>query len=146
MNLAQIEIYYMDPNMPKIVKTEKGDWIDLRSAIDVEYKAGDYLVIPLGVQITLPHNHEAIVAPRSSTFKNYGIIMANSIGIIDNSYCGKDDQWNFVAYALRDGKINKYDRIAQFRILENMGKDVFIMEVYDNDKESRGGIGSTGTK
>lgn len=143
---GEIKIFYYDKNMPKLIRTEKGDWIDLRSAVDIEYKAGDYLVIPLGVQITLPRDYEAIVAPRSSTFKNYGIIMANSIGIIDNSYCGKDDQWNFVAYALRDGKINKYDRIAQFRILENMRKDLLITEVDNNDRESRGGIGSTGIK
>ena len=141
-----IKICYVDKDMPKIEKIDVGDWIDLRSKVELDYKAGDTVQIPLGVIMKLPEGYEAIVAPRSSTFKKYGIIMVNSIGIIDNSYCGKDDQWNFVAYALRNGKINKYDRIAQFRILENMRRDLLITEVDNNDRESRGGIGSTGIK
>ena len=140
-----IKIYYVDKDMPKIEKIDIGDWIDLRSRVELDYKAGDTLQIPLGVIIKLPKGSEAIVAPRSSTFKKYGIIMTNSIGIIDNSYCGPGDEWNFLAYALKDGHINKYDRICQFRVLPSMGNTI-ITEIDKPEGETRGGIGSTGVQ
>lgn len=141
-----IKIYYIDKDMPKIEFTDKGDWIDLRSRVELDYKAGDYLQIPLGIVVKIPQFKEAIVAPRSSTFKKYGIIMANSIGIIDNSYCGPNDEWNFIAYALKDGHIDKYDRICQFRLFDNMNKNTNIIEIEEPEGETRGGIGSTGVQ
>ena len=144
--LNSIKIYYIDKDMPKIEFTDKGDWIDLRSRVDLDYKAGDYLQIPLGIIVKIPMFKEAIVAPRSSTFKKYGIIMANSIGIIDNSYCGPEDEWNFIAYALKDGHINKYDRICQFRLFDNMNKSTNIIEIEKPEGKTRGGIGSTGVQ
>ena len=143
--METIKIYYVDKEMPKIEKINVGDWIDLRSRVDLDYKAGDYLQIPLGIITQLPNGYEAIEAPRSSTFKKYGIIMTNSIGIIDNSYCGPGDEWNFLGYALRDGHIDKYDRICQFRILKSMPYTE-IIEIEEPEGESRGGIGSTGVK
>lgn len=143
--METIKICYVDKEMPKIEKINVGDWIDLRSRVELDYKAGDYLQIPLGIIMQLPNGYEAIEAPRSSTFKKYGIIMCNSIGIIDNSYCGPGDEWNFLGYALRDGHIDKYDRICQFRILKSMPYTE-IVEIEEPEGESRGGIGSTGVK
>lgn len=119
------------------------NWIDLRCAEDVDMKAGEYRLIPLGVAMQLPAGYEAIVAPRSSTFKKYGILQANGIGIIDESYCGDTDEWHFPAYATRDTHIAAGERICQFRTLWHMQKtEVVIVEELGN--KPRGGIGSTG--
>lgn len=141
----EIKIKYFDKEIDKLEKIAKGDLIDLRSAETVEMKAGEYRLIKLGIGIKLPKGFEAHVYPRSSTFKNFGIILANSVGIIDNSYCGDDDQWCFPAIALRNTIIHKNDRICQFRIMENQPKLEFI-EVDKLDDVSRNGIGSTGIK
>ena len=121
----------------------KSDWYDLRAAEDVEMKSGEFKLIKLGVAIQLPSGYEAIVAPRSSTFKNYGIIQANSIGVIDESYCGDNDQWMLPAIALRDTTIHKNDRICQFRIIEHQPAHK-ITTVQQLGGKDRGGIGSTG--
>lgn len=141
----EIKVKYFDKEIDKLEKIAKGDLIDLRSAETVEMKAGEYRLIKLGIGIKLPKGFEAHVYPRSSTFKNFGIILANYVGIIDNSYCGDDDQWCFPAIALRDTVIHKNDRICQFRIMENQPKLEFI-EVDKLDDVSRNGIGSTGIK
>lgn len=120
-----------------------GDWIDLRAAETVEMKAGEFKMIPLGVAMELPKGYEALVVPRSSTFKRYGIILANSIGIIDESYKGDDDEWNFLAYAMRDTEIKKNERICQFRIIGHQ-PEIEIKEVDTLGNANRGGIGSTG--
>ena len=120
-----------------------GDWIDLRSAEEVHLKKDDMYYIRLGVSMELPAGYEAIVAPRSSTLKQFGIICGNSFGIIDNSYCGDNDEWKFVAYAVRDTWIRKGDRICQFRIQKNQPEIQFIeTEILGN--KDRGGTGSTG--
>lgn len=141
MDTIQIK-YFTD--IDKIAAIDKGDWIDLRSAETISMKQGEFRLIPLGVAMKLPEGYEAHVVPRSSTYKNFGIIQTNSTGIIDNSYCGDNDQWLFPAYALRDTIINKNDRICQFRIVEKM-KPVTFVEVDKLEGEDRGGIGSTGT-
>lgn len=142
----QIKIKYFDPDMPKLEYIGgKSDWIDLRSAIDLEYKAGEFHLIPLGVAIELPSGYEAHIVPRSSTFKNYGIIQTNHMGVVDESYKGDNDQWFMPVYALRDGKINKYDRICQFRIMPKMGC-VDFEEVKQLNNPDRQGHGSTGLK
>ena len=121
------------------------NWIDLRAAETVEMKQGEYRLISLGVSMQLPEGYEGHVVPRSSTFKNFGIILANSMGIIDESYCGDNDIWRFPAIAMRDTVINKGDRICQFRIMEKMPKVNFI-KVETLGNADRGGIGSTGIK
>ena len=139
-----IKIKYFDQEIETIEKISVGDWIDLRSAETVELKPGDYKLLRLGVGMILPDGYEAHVLPRSSTFKNFGIICANSMGVIDNSYSGDEDEWRFPAVALRDTVINKGDRICQFRIVKNQPGIKF--EIVDHLNEtSRGGIGSTGT-
>ncbi|WP_253721063.1 deoxyuridine 5'-triphosphate nucleotidohydrolase, partial [Brevibacillus brevis] len=116
----KIKVKYFDKELPRIEKISKGDWIDLRVAATTTLKKGEFKAIPLGIAMELPEGYEAHVVPRSSTFKHFGVIQTNGKGIIDNVYCGDDDQWFFPAYALRDTLITKGDRICQFRILEKM--------------------------
>lgn len=120
-----------------------GDWVDLRAAEDVEMKAGDFRLISLGVSMKLPEGYEAHIVPRSSTYKNWGIIQANHMGVVDNSYCGNNDIWKFPAIAIRNTQIYKNERICQFRIVEKQPKLEF--EVVDRlDDTDRGGFGSSG--
>lgn len=136
--------YFTDIDKLGNIEGKKSDWIDMRSAEDIELKAGDFKLIPLGVAMQLPTGYEAHVVPRSSTFKTWGIIQTNSMGVIDNSYCGDNDEWRFPAYATRDTVIHKNDRICQFRIVKKMPTIEFDeVEILGND--SRGGFGSTGT-
>jgi len=121
----------------------KSDWIDLRAAQEVALKAGEFALIPLGIAMQLPAGYEAHVVPRSSTFKNFGIIQTNSMGIIDETYCGDNDQWFFPAYALRDTVIHVGDRICQFRIMEHQPTITFL-ESDTLGNPDRGGHGSTG--
>lgn len=141
-----IKIKYFDKEMPKLELIEgKSNWMDMRVMEDVELKAGDFKILPLGVAMELPEGYEAYVVPRSSTFKTYGIIQTNSFGVVDESYRGDSDMWRFPAYATRDVKINKYDRICQFRIQKKMPQVIFEeVEVLGN--ENRDGFGSTGVK
>lgn len=141
-----IKIKYFDNEIDKIKNIEnKSDWYDLRAAETVSLKAGDFKLIPLGVGMILPDGYEANVVPRSSTFKNYGIIQTNSFAVIDNSYSGDNDQWFLPVYATRDIVINKNDRICQFRI--NKKQPSFdIEEVEHLGTNNRGGFGSTGVK
>lgn len=141
--MPNIDIVYHDPNMPKIEKIIKGDWIDLRARYGGVFHRGDFALIDLGVSMRLPEGYEAHIAPRSSTFKNYGIIQTNSVGIVDSSYCGNDDVWKMPCYFTRDTEIKPYDRICQFRIVENM-PPVQFNEVDNLDGETRGGFGSSG--
>ena len=143
--MLEIKIkYFADVDPIKFIEN-KSDWYDLRSAEDVELKAGEFKLIKLGVGIQLPEGYEAIVAPRSSTFKNFGILQANSIGVIDESYCGDNDQWMFPALAMRDTKIMKNERICQFRILAHQPAHK-ITTVKHLEGKDRGSFGSTGTK
>lgn len=131
-------------DIKKIERFNVGDWIDLRAAEDITMKAGEYKMIPLGVAMQLPEGYEALVAPRSSTFKKYGLLLANSIGIIDETYKGDNDEWNFLAYAMRDTVIHKNERICQFRIIQHQPL-IHLIEVETLGNPNRGGIGSTGT-
>lgn len=144
MGKEKIQIKYFVP-MPKIQRITKGDWIDLRAGERVELKTGDYYLIRLGVGMILPKGYEALVLPRSSTPSKFGIVCANSMGVIDNSYSGDADEWKFPALAIRDTVIEKGDRIAQFRIVKNQPS--FSLEIVKHLNEiSRGGIGSTGKR
>ena len=143
--LKQIKIKYFDKDMQKLEKIQKGDLIDLRSAEDVELKNGEFKLIPLGVGMKLPEGYKANVYQRSSTFKNFGIIMTNSVGQIDNSYSGDNDEWKFPALAMRDTVIHKNDRICQFEI-QKIQPEIEFIEVEKLDDTDRGGVGSTGTK
>ena len=141
----EIKIKYFDKEIDKIEKIPNGDWCDLRAAETVEMKTGEYRLIKLGIGMILPEGYEAHVVPRSSTFKNFGIIQTNHMGVIDESYCGDNDQWRFPAYALRDAVINKNDRICQFRIAKKQ-PEFELIEVEHLKDTDRGGFGSTGCK
>lgn len=144
-NGALIKVKYFGKCNHRLIKLDKGDWIDLRASETVELKAGEYKMIPLGVGMKLPKDYEAHVLPRSSTFKNYGVIMTNSMGVIDNSYSGDGDEWHFPVYATRDTVIEKGDRICQFRIVKSQ-PNIMFRTVTNLDNICRGGFGSTGIK
>lgn len=142
----QIKIKYFTDKIDKLCYVNgKSDWIDLRAADTIEMKAGEFKLIPLGVAMQLPKGYEAHVVPRSSTFKNFGVIQTNSQGVIDETYCGPNDQWFFPAFALRDTVINVNDRICQFRIIAHQPKIKFIPDTLESN-DDREGHGSTGTK
>ena len=142
--MVNIKIKYFDESIEKLKYIDgKSDMIDLRAAEDVDMKAGEYKLIPLGVAMELPSGFEAHIYPRSSTYKNFGLTQANSVGIIDSSYCGDNDQWMYPAVASRDVIIHKNDRICQFRIVRNQ-PEINFCEVKKLDGKERGGFGSTG--
>lgn len=138
----EIKVRY-HADIDPLEKTENGDWIDLRVAEDVELKAGEFKIISLGVSMKLPEGYEAVVIPRSSTFKHWGVIQTNHFGLIDNSYCGDTDIWKFPALATRDVLIEKNSRICQFRIQKKM-ENVTLTTVDKLDGADRGGFGSSG--
>lgn len=138
----EIKVRY-HADIDPIEKTANGDWIDLRAAEDVELKAGEFKLISLGVSMKLPHGYEAHIVPRSSTFKHWGVLQTNHMGVIDNSYSGDDDVWKFPALATRDVLIEKNSRICQFRLVKTMGW-VDIDTVDHLSATNRGGFGSTG--
>jgi dUTP pyrophosphatase len=138
-----IKIKYLSNEIEKLEKISVGDWIDLRCAKETILKAGEFALIPLGVAMQLPKEYEALMVPRSSTFKHFGIIQTNSMGVIDESYRGDNDQWHFPAYAMRDTVIHVNDRICQFRIVKHQ-PEIEFQKVEALGNLDRGGIGSTG--
>lgn len=144
----QIKVTYVSDQIEKLTYIDgKSDWIDLRSAEHVVLKKGEYKAINLGVSICLPDGYEAIVVPRSSTFKNFGLIQTNHCGVIDESY-GKyssADVWHMPVLAMRDTEINVNDRICQFRIQKHQPQIEFIeVAPHGEEGDARGGFGSTG--
>lgn len=119
------------------------DWIDLRAGETISLSKGDFKIIPLGVAIQLPEGYEAHIVPRSSTFKRFGIIQTNGVGIIDESYCGDDDEWGMPVLATKDVVIEKDTRICQFRVMLKQ-PDLRFWDVPSLDNVNRGGFGSTG--
>lgn len=140
--MPEIKIKYLRDIEP-ITEIKSGDWIDLRCAETATLEAGQHALIPLGVAMQIPEGYEAIVAPRSSTFMKYGILMSNSIGVIDESYCGDNDEWCFPAYATRRTAIYKNERICQFRIIAHQPA-LKLIQAEALGNEDRGGLGSTG--
>lgn len=139
-----LKIRYLSDQIEKLRYIDgKSDWVDLRASEEVTMKAGEFKLIPLGIAVQLPKGYEAHIVPRSSTFKNFGIIQVNHMGVIDESYCGDHDQWMMAAYALRDTCIHVNDRICQFRIMAHQPQLCFE-EVEHLEGADRGGFGSTG--
>lgn len=142
METIQIK-YFTDKIEPLKYIDGKSDWIDLRAAEDISLKAGEFKLIPLGVAMKLPKGYEAHIVPRSSTFKNFGIIQTNHCGVVDETYCGDNDQWFMPVYAMRDTEIHVNDRICQFRIMEHQ-PTIQFEQVDALGNADRGGFGSTG--
>lgn len=138
-----ILIRYHDPDIEKLSVIANGDWVDLRCADTVHLDAGQFAILPLGVSMRLPDGYEAHIAPRSSTFKRWGILQTNGVGVVDNSYSGDNDIWGMPVYATREANIYKGDRVCQFRIMRRM-EPVHFEEVPHLDGDDRGGFGSTG--
>lgn len=158
--MLSIKIKYNDKNMPRLKKIDKSDWIDLylvdivNLPHDVRYNKekdgwdifeGDVLQVNLGISMELPEGYEAIISPRSSLFKRHRLILTNSIGVIDNKYNGNNDIWGAYLYCLKGQSfIKRYERILQFRILQNQPNDIKFQEVERLENKDRGGFGSTG--
>lgn len=138
-----ILVHYHDPDLEKLSVAVNGDWVDLRCADTVRLDAGQFAILPLGVSMRLPDGYEAHIAPRSSTFKRWGILQTNGVGVIDNSYSGDNDIWGMPVYATRETTVCKGDRVCQFRIMRRM-EPVRFEEVAHLDGDDRGGFGSTG--
>ena len=152
-----IRIKYFD-KATKLKKITKGNWIDVYANKDVFVKCGERAMVPLGFALALPEGWEGHLAPRSSTFKTWGIIQTNSVGVVDDTYIGDNDQWHMPVYCLQ-GKdiesengeevkgtwIRKGDKIGQFRIMEVM-PEIEFEEVESFGNKDRGGFGTTGTK
>lgn len=140
-----IKIKYFTDKINKLdyINGDKSNWIDLRAAENVVLNKGEFKLIPLGVAMELPVGYEAHVVPRSSTFKNFGIIQTNHMGVIDESYCGDNDEWKMPVYASRDTVIRQNERICQFRIMKHQPQIIFE-EVGCLNNEDRDGFGSTG--
>ena len=139
-----IKIKYFTDKIEKLRYIDgKSDWIDLRCAEEISLKKGEWKLIPLGVAMQLPEGYEAHIVPRSSTFKNFGIIQTNHCGVVDSSYCGDNDQWFMPVLAVRDTEIHVNDRICQFRIMENQPRIEFE-ETEHLGASDRGGFGTTG--
>jgi dUTP pyrophosphatase len=142
-NPLTIKIKYRNRDTKRIDMLPNGDWIDLAIDQDVSMMEGDFRLVHLGVAMQLPVGYEAHIIPRSSTYAKYGIIQANSFGLIDNSYRGDDDWWMFPAIAMMETFIERGSRICQFRIVEK--QPPLIFREYENfETSSRGGFGSTG--
>jgi len=141
----EILIKYHNPELEKLRSLSVGDWIDLRAAERVELKSGEFHMISLGISMKLPAGYEAHIAPRSSSFRKWGFLQVNSVGVVDNSYSGTNDIWMLPVYATRDAVIEVNDRICQFRIMERMPPLTF-REVDTLDTQDRGGFGSTGVR
>ena len=139
-----LKIRYLSDRIEKLRYIDgRSDWIDLRASEDMVIRKGECRLIPLGVAIQLPEGYEAHVVPRSSTFRNYGLIQANSFGVVDESYCGNEDQWFVPMYATRDTEVHVNDRICQFRIMKHQ-PEIVIEETEQLSEKNRGGFGTTG--
>lgn len=140
-----IKIKYFDSDYPKLEYIDgKSDWIDLRANKKMDLEPNKHYLIPLGIAMQLPEGYEALLVPRSSSFKKWGIIQTNTPGIIDETYCGPNDQWFMSVYTTRKTTIERFDRVCQFRIIKHQPKLMFT-ESELNNNTSRGGHGSTGT-
>lgn len=142
--IQNIDVMYHNPDLIPINFIEKGDWIDLRAAKEYKLFSGEFYLIDLGISMKLPEGYEAYILPRSSTFKNWGIIQTNGMGIIDNSYCGENDIWMMPVLATRGADIHVNDRVCQFRIVKKMDNNISLNVVEHLSTEDRGGFGSTG--
>lgn len=149
----KLKIKYFN-NAKKLEKISKGNWIDVYANEDVFVLKDHSKTIPLGFALELPKGWEGHLAPRSSTFKTWGIIQTNSVGVVDDTYIGDNDEWSMPVYCLEAKKysdgafgtwIRKGDKIGQFRIMEVM-PDIEFEEVEELNNPNRGGFGTTGAK
>lgn len=158
----ELKVRYIDKNLTKMEKIDKGDLVDLRASMiytydyiedkkiektfPYEYKAGETIFVKLGFAMEMPKGKKADVVPRSGTFKNYGLLLTNSVGKIDNKFNGNDDEWGAMFWATRDGVMNYNDRILQFEVVDTVMDNVEFTFVEELGNNNRGGYSSTGVK
>jgi dUTP pyrophosphatase len=138
----RIKVKYKE-NSPELTQTDKGGCIDLYNYNDLTLKRGEFGFIDFGIAIELPQGYDAIILPRSSTFKKYGLLLTNSAGYIDNSYNGDNDYWLGCVYATRDIQIPAGTRCFQFRLVKTQ-PSLQIVSVDSLGNEDRSGFGSSG--
>ena len=153
----KVRIKYFD-GATKLEKIAKGNWIDVYARKDIFVPVNERAMIPLGFALELPQGYEGHLAPRSSTFKSWGLIQTNSVGVVDDTYIGDNDEWHMPVYCLTskcrdtiDGKtkngtwVRKGDKIGQMRLME-VQPDFEFVEVDYFGNADRGGFGSTGER
>ena len=141
---AKLKIKYHVKELEKLRYIDgKSDWIDLRVAENVSMKQGEYRLISMGISVEIPKGYEMLIVPRSSAYKNFGILQTNAMGVVDESFCGDNDIIHMPILAMRDTEIHINDRIGQFRLMPHQ-PEVHFIEVEHLDNEDRGGFGTTG--
>lgn len=141
---AKLKIKYHVKELEKLRYIDgKSDWIDLRVAENVSMKQGEYRLISMGISVEIPKGYEMLIVPRSSAYKNFGILQTNAMGVVDESFCGDNDIIHMPILAMRDTEIHINDRIGQFRLMPHQ-PEVHFIEVDHLDNEDRGGFGTTG--
>ena len=141
---AKLKIKYHVKELEKLRYIDgKSDWIDLRVAESVSMKQGEYRLISMGISVEIPKGYEMLIVPRSSSYKNFGILQTNAMGVVDESFCGDNDIIHMPILAMRDTEIHINDRIGQFRLMPHQ-PEVHFIEVDHLDNEDRGGFGTTG--
>ncbi len=140
----KIKIKYHVKELEKLRYIDgKSDWIDLRVAEEVKMKAGEFRLISMGISVELPKGYEMWILPRSSAFKNFGVIQTNAMGVVDESFCGDNDIIHMPILAMRDTEMHINDRIGQFRIAKHQA-EIHFVEVEHLNHADRGGFGTTG--
>ena len=141
---AKLKIKYHVKELEKLRYIDgNSDWIDLRVAENVSMKQGEYRLISMGISVEIPKGYEMLIVPRSSAYKNFGILQTNAMGVVDESFCGDNDIIHMPILAMRDTEIHINDRIGQFRLMPHQ-PEVHFIEVDHLDNEDRGGFGTTG--
>ncbi len=141
---AKLKIKYHVKELEKLRYIDgKSDWIDLRVAENVSMKQGEYRLISMGISVEIPKGYEMLIVPRSSAYKNFGILQTNAMGVVDESFCGDNDIIHMPILAMRDTELHINDRIGQFRLMPHQ-PEVHFIEVDHLDNEDRGGFGTTG--
>ena len=141
---AKLKIKYHVKELEKLRYIDgKSDWIDLRVAENVSMKQGEYRLISMGISVEIPKGYEMLIVPRSSAYKNFGILQTNAMGVVDESFRGDNDIIHMPILAMRDTEIHINDRIGQFRLMPHQ-PEVHFIEVDHLDNEDRGGFGTTG--
>ena len=124
---AKLKIKYHVKELEKLRYIDgKSDWIDLRVAENVSMKQGEYRLISMGISVEIPKGYEMLIVPRSSAYKNFGILQTNAMGVVDESFCGDNDIIHMPILAMRDTEIHINDRIGQFRLMPHQPEVHFI--------------------
>ena len=120
-------------------------WCDVNKVTDgfVKVRPGDTLVCYLGIACDMGEGYEAHLLPRSSTYLKYGLLLGNSMGLIDSEYKGDTDEWKALFYCTDYAIVPVNARLVQMEIVKS-SRDIDFKEVDTLGNDNRGGYGSTG--